>query len=270
MADAMIMLGDYLFSPVPTALKQAQKYLTKALSLDPELAEARVSLGTLLFFQYRFVEAEMELRKAVETNPSYATGHLRYSMCLESFGLQEEGVRQALIAEELDPLSSRVTLGVFYRMIQSGKLDEAEKRISKLKQLDAPIVDEALMVLAIHRKEWEGALLPLRRMIQRDPADPFLDADLAYIYAMNGKREEALRLIEKLKKIPEAQRVKGELIAMVFVALGDIEASLDWLEYALSKKEAFLSWLRGDPIWEPVTKTKRYKELLKSVGLPVD
>ena len=270
MADAMIMLGDYLFSPVPTALKQAQKYLTKALSLDPDQAEARVSLGTLLFFQYRFVEAETQLRKAVETNPSYATGRIWYSMCLESFGRQEASVWQALIAEELDPLSSRVTLSVFYRMIHSGRLDEAEKRIRKLRQLDAPSVDEALMVLAFHRKDWEGALLPLRRMIERDPADPYLDADLAYIYAMNGKRAEALQLIEKLKKVPEGQRVKGELIAMVFLALGDIDASLDWLEYAFSKKEAFVSWLRGDPLWGPVKKTKRYRYLLKSVGLPTD
>lgn len=267
MADAMVMLGDYLFSPVPTALKQARKYMTKALSLDPGLAEARVSLGTLLFFEYRFDEAERELRKAIEINPSYATGHFWYSICLECFGRQEESLQQALVAEELDPLSSRVTLSVFYRMIHSGRLDEAEKRIRKLRQLDASAVDEALMVHAFAEKDWAGAMVPLRRMIQRDPSDPYLDMDLAYIYAVTGKRAEAMRIVEKLKRIPDEQRVKGALVALVFVALGDIDSSLDWLEYAVSKREQFISWLRGDPLWGPVKKTKRYLEILKSVGV---
>lgn len=244
--------------------------MTKALSLDPELTEARVSLGTLLFFEYRFHEAEAELRKAVEANPSYTTGHQWYSICLESLGREEDALRHALIAEELDPLSARVTLSTFYRMINRGRLDEAEKRIRKLRQLDTPVVDEALMVYAFAKKDWERATAALRRMIERDPTDPYLDMDLAYIYAVTGKRAEAMKIVEKLKKIPEGQRVKGSLLALVFLALGDLDSSLDWLDYAVSKREAFISWLRGDPIWGPVKNTKRYVELLRSIGLPIE
>jgi tetratricopeptide (TPR) repeat protein len=272
MADTMVLLGDYLFSPVPTALEEANKYVRKALSLDPNLAEARVSLGSLLLFDYRFDAAEKELRKAVETNPSYSAGHHWYSICLQCFGRREQLVQQALIAEELDPLSSPVALTAFYRLIHLGRFEEAKRRVSKLEEIDrdSPLVDEALMVFSFARRDWDAALIPLRRMIERDPADPYLDMDMAYIYAVTGKRDQALKLVEKLKKIPEDRRIRGQLLALVFVGLGDLDSALDWVAYAFSQKEFFVSWIRGEPFFEPVRKDERFRELLKSVGLPLD
>jgi tetratricopeptide (TPR) repeat protein len=272
MADTMVLLGDYLFSPVPKALEEANKYVRKALSLDPNLAEARVSLGSLLLFDYRFDAAEKELRKAIETNPSYPAGHHWYSICLQCFGRREESVQQMLIAEELDPLSSSVALTAFYRLVHLGRFKEAKKRISKLEEIDreSPLVDEALMVYNFAKKDWDAAMLPLRRMIERDPADPYLDMDLAYIYAVTGKRDEALKLVEKLKEIPEDQRIRGQLLALVFIGLGDLDSALDWVAYAFSKKEFFVSWIRGEPFFEPVRKDRRFRELLRSAGLPLD
>lgn len=272
MADTMVLLGDYLFSPVPKALEEANKYVRKALSLDPNLAEARVSLGSLLLFDYRFDDAEKELRRAVETNPSYPSGHYWYSICLQSFGRREQAVQQALIAEELDPLSSSVALTAFYRLVHLGRFEEARRRMSKVEEIDreSPLVDETRMVYSFARRDWDATLVPLGRMIERDPADPYLDMDMAYIYAVTGRRDEALKLVEKLKKIPEDQRIRGQLLALVFVGLGDIDSAMDWIAYGLSRKEFFVSWMRADPCFEAVRKDPRFRDLLKSVGLPLD
>lgn len=35
-------------------------------------------------------------------------------------------------------------------------------------------------------KDWEKTLFYLNRMIQKDPTDPYLDANLVYIYARRG------------------------------------------------------------------------------------
>lgn len=272
MADTMVLLGDLLFSPVPKVLGEANEYVNKALSLDPTLAEARVSLGTLLLFDYRFDEAEKELRKAVETNPSYPTGHQWYSICLQCFGRREQAVQQSLIAEELDPLSPSVALTAFYRLIHAGRFDEAERRMRKLAEIDreSPLADEALMVYHFVRKDWDAALVPLRKMIARDPTDPYLDMDLACVFAATGKRDEALTLVEKLKKIPEDQRVRGGLLAFAYISLGDLDSALEWIAYGFSKKEFIVSWIRGDTAFEPLRRDKRYRELLESVGLPLN
>jgi adenylate cyclase len=269
LADTMVLLGDYLFSPVPKALEEANKYVRKALSLDPDLAEARVSLGSLLLFDYRFADAEKELRKALETNPSYPQGHYWYSICLQCFGRQAEATKESLVAEELDPLSSSVALTAFYRLMNAGRLEEARRRISKLEEIDreSPLVDETRMVYSFAKKDWDAAMASLKRMVERDPADPYLDMDLAYIYAVTGRRDEALKLVEKLKEIPEDQRIRGQLLALLFLGLGDIDSALDWIAYGLSKKEFFVGWVRGDPLFEPARKDPRFRELLRSVGL---
>jgi len=270
-ADCMMLLGDYLFSPMPVALKEARQCVDRALELDPNLAEARVSLAMLLMYDYRFEDAEREFRRAIEANPSYATGHHWYSSCLQALGRTTEAVDEVLQAEELDPLSAAITLSVIYRTRTLGDDEGTERRIRKLEEIDpgSPLVDEARMVTTFAEKDWGNALLYLNEMIRRDPADPYLDANLAYIYAMTGRREDALKLVEKLKSIPEDARIRGQLLAFAYVGLGDIDSAFEWWNYAVSKKETFIGWLRTYPLFAHVRSDKRYAELLKSMNLPL-
>lgn len=271
MADSHMLLGDYLFSPIPIALEEATRCVNTALSLDPNLAEARVSLASLLMYDYRFDMAEREFRKAIEANPSYATGHHWYSVCLLTFGRQDQALDEMSEAEELDPLSASITISTIYRLIGSGKDDEIKKRIRKLEEMEpnSPLVDEARMAYSFVRKDWDAALVYLNRMIEQDPSDPYLDSDLAYIYAVRGRRGDALKLVEKLKKVPEDVRVKGQLLAFAYLGLGDLDSAFEWLNYAVSKKEFFIGWVRGYPLFEPVRSDPRFKELLRAANLPV-
>ena len=94
--------------------------------------------------------------------------------------------------------------------------------------------------------------------------------DLAYICAMTGRRDEALKLIDKLKNVPEDLRIRGQLLAFVYLGLGDIDSVFEWLNYAFSKKEFFFSWIRGHLVFEPIRKDPRYQDLLKAANLPPD
>jgi len=270
MADTHMLLGDYLFAPVPVAYEEATKCVRKALELDPSLAEARVSLANLLMYDLRFQEAEREFRRAIEANPSYATGHHWYSTCLQSFGRLREALDQVLFAEELDPLSSAITISVIYRLIVFGMNEEIEKRIQKLEKMDpeSPLVDEAKMAHSFAKKDWTETMVHLNKMIERDPADPYLDMDLAYIYAVTGRSEEAMKLVEKIKRVPASARIKGQLLSFVYLGLGDLGSVFQWLNYALSQKEFFISWIRGYPLFEPVRRDPRFKDLLRAANLP--
>ncbi|HYC12368.1 MAG TPA: adenylate/guanylate cyclase domain-containing protein [Nitrososphaerales archaeon] len=271
-ADSMMALGDYLFAPIPVALEEAKRCVERALSLDPDLAEARVSRANLMMYDYRFAEAEEEYRTVLEANPSYASGHHSYSTCLQTLGRSAEALSEVLEAERLDPLSPSITLSVIYRLSARGAQEEVQKRVRKLEELDheGALLDEALMANAFTRRDWGAVLKHLGRMIDRDPNDPYLDSDLAYVYAVTGRREEALGLVEKLKGVPEDARVKGQLLAFDYTGLGDLDAAFRWLEYAVSKKETFISWVRSHPLFAPVRADPRFGELLRSAGLPAD
>ena len=118
------------------------------------------------------------------------------------------------------------------------------------------------------RKEWNDALLYLKRMIEADPDDPYLDMDLAYIHAVTGKRNEALLLVEKLKAVPESARIKGNFLAFVYAGLGDLDECFRWLDYAYDRREIFIGWFRRYPLLENVRSDKRFGELLKRARLP--
>ncbi len=269
LADTVLALGDYLFSPFPKALQEARDCVNKALALDPDLAEARVSLANLLTYDYKFREAEKEFRRAIELNPSYATAHHWYSACLQALGRGAEAMDEVYEAEKLDPLSPAITLSVIYRTAYRGMLGEADKRLRRLEGMDpeGPLLNEARMVMAFVRKDWNDALLYTNKMREKDADDPYLDADVAYIYAMTGKREEALKIAEKLKGVPEDLRIKGNLLAFVYAGLGDIESVFEWLFKAAEWKEAFAGWMRFTPFFEQARKDPRYEALLQTMGV---
>ncbi|MDA4123643.1 MAG: tetratricopeptide repeat protein [Thaumarchaeota archaeon] len=270
LADTYIILGDYLFAPVPAALEEAKKQIDKALELDPDLPEARVSLANYLTYDYRFSAAEKEFRRAIGLNPSYATAHHWYAWCLESLGRQREGYAEVMLAEALDPLSLAITMSAVYRCVWSGEFDEARERIRKMEEIDptSPFIAEARMVYHFAKRDWDNALLYLRKMIDADPTDPYLYSNVAYIYAVTGRRGEALKLVEKLKAVPESSRLKGDLIAFVFVGLNDFDECFKWLEYAYESREAFFGWWRSFPLLDEVRKDPRFGLLLKRAGLP--
>ena len=270
LADTYMLLGDYLFSPLPSSLDEAKKHVRKALELDPNLAEARASLANYLMYGYDFVGSENEFRRAIELNPSYASAHHWFASTLEQLGKNDEAFSEVMLAEELDPLSSAITLSAVYRCISTGTFDEALKRIRKLSEIDpeSPLVAEAWMAYHFARKEWDEALLYLRRMIEADPEDPYLDMDLAYIYAVTGRRNEVFPIIEKLKAVPESARTKGNLLAFVYSGLGDLDECFRWLDYAYNTREIFIGWFRRYPLLENVRSDKRFAELLRRAHLP--
>jgi adenylate cyclase len=269
LADSILALGDYLFAPFPKAIADARESVDKALALDPELDEARVSFANLLTYEYKFHEAEKEYKKAIECNPNNASAHLWYSLCLQALGRMDQGMEEALEAEKLDPLSPAITLSVIYRMAYQQRLEEAEKRLRKLEGIDpaGPLLDEARMVMAFARKDWEEAAYYVNKMKEKDPTDPFLDADLGYLSAITGRREEALRMAEKLKAVPEDLRIKGNLLAFVYAGLGDLDTAFYWLFKSAEWKETFVGWDRYTPFFEQARADPRFKELLARMGV---
>ena len=269
LADIHMLLGDYLFAPFPTSLEEAKMYIKKALELDRNLPEARASFANSLVYDYRFAEAEREFRRAIALNPSYASAHHWYAICLNELGRDREAFAEVALAEELDPLSSAITLSVIYSCIRTEKYDEALKRIRKLTEIDpaSPLVTEALMAYHFAKKDWDNALLYLGKMVEADPTDPYLDMDLAYIYAVTGRRDEALKLVEKLKAVPDSARIKGNLLAFVYAGLADLDECFKWLQYAFESREAFFGWFRGYPLLENVRRDPRFAQLLKKANL---
>ena len=86
-----------------TAAKEAAE---KALELEPELAEAHTARGKVLgWYEWKFAEGELALRRAVAANPNYAGAHWGLGSLLPTTGHMKEGLQEVRTAQMLDPLS---------------------------------------------------------------------------------------------------------------------------------------------------------------------
>ncbi|HYB04318.1 MAG TPA: adenylate/guanylate cyclase domain-containing protein, partial [Nitrososphaerales archaeon] len=270
LADTQMIAGNYLLSPVPESLEEAKANIRRAIELDPDSAEARVSLAEELMYEYRLREADQEFRRAISLNPSYATAHHWYSNLLSDLGQREKSHLEIMIAEELDPLSSVITLSVIYNCLEYGKYDVARDRLRKLVEIDpaSQLVNEAHMVYHFTRKEWDKALDYIEKMRKDDPNDPYLDADIAYIYGATGRKKEALALITKIDgEIPENAGTKYSLLAFIYSSFNDLDECFRLLSRAFEAREVFFGWFREAPYFDNIRGDPRFNELLKKADV---
>ena len=84
--------------------EKEREALERALQLDPTLAEAHVALGELEHIRsWNWADSERELKRAIELNPNLANAHAEYASFLEDMGRFDEGMKEYLRAQELDP-----------------------------------------------------------------------------------------------------------------------------------------------------------------------
>jgi Flp pilus assembly protein TadD len=100
------------------------------------------------------------------------------------------------------------------------------------------------------------------------PEIPQITADLAYAYAMSGRRPEALQELAKLTEMSKRESVPSWAFAVVFTVLGDTEQAFKSLEKSYDERPSDLPNLRVDSRMEPLRSDPRYKRLLQRMGLP--
>jgi tetratricopeptide (TPR) repeat protein len=79
-------------------------------------------------------------------------------------------------------------------------------------------------------------------------------SELAYWYAVAGKREEAEKLLDEILEYSKQKFVTSNYIAVVYLGLGDKDQALCWLEKGLREESLWvgdllrhLPTLRADP-----------------------
>jgi tetratricopeptide (TPR) repeat protein len=97
--------------------------------------------------------------------------------------------------------------------------------------------------------------------------DPLAWTAIARTLALMGRRDDAQRELARLLEIARTTYVPAALIAGIYVALGDVERSFEYLERGVEERAITLMWLPLDQHWEPLRNDARFARLLNSIGL---
>ena len=107
LGDSYIVIGAQWYgvdpdNPPAVAMAKARTAAREALRLDPDLAEAYVTLAYIEFLQdWDWEAAETDFLKAIELKPNYVIAHQWYSEFLGVMGRHEEGIAESVRALEL-------------------------------------------------------------------------------------------------------------------------------------------------------------------------
>src|SRR6267143_940386 len=128
LADCYGIIGATIYGRLPAsdAAPKAKSAATRALEIDPSLAEAETSLATAKFnYDWDWAGAAEGFKKAMQLDPSYATAYQRYSLYLSAMGKFDESFEQIKKARELEPLSISINTSLGWRLYLAREYDRS-------------------------------------------------------------------------------------------------------------------------------------------------
>jgi TolB-like protein/DNA-binding winged helix-turn-helix (wHTH) protein len=262
------------------SLPKAKAAATKALALDPSLAEAHAALGMVKsHYDFDFPGAEREFLKAIELNPNSAYAHLFYSNCyLAPMGRMSEAIAENKKAVELDPLSLPINnfMGMTY----------------------------------LFAEDYEKSYLQFRHTIAMDPTFPLAHLYFSWLLTTMGKYEEGIKEGEKsemlsgassedattegarrlqafetggekgfwqknLERALQSQKRPGggfvapTDMAAAYALAGDKDSAFEWLDKAYAERDGEgITLLKVVPAFKSLRGDPRFTDLLRRLGLP--
>ncbi len=176
-------------------LSLAEQAARRALALAPRLGEAYTSLGEILGWRHRWVEALAAKERGVALSPLYPTAHLWYGYDLMAWNRWGDAVREMERAKQLDPLSAVMTVSLAAAYDGAERIPEAKAMFEQARLLapDHPLV---LILASLHdlaRSDYEQLATDYARLLRVTGTDSSAAVDMERRLRDSGLRTEAMR-----------------------------------------------------------------------------
>lgn len=269
-ADIWIFRGWYSRLAPRETFPKAKSAAMRALEFDSTLAEAHASMAHIhLEFDHDWGAAERAYRRAIELNPMYPIAHHWYGGFLSAMGRHEEALQHAETARALDPLSLIIQTWVGLRYYFAGKYEDAIAEYLKALELDRDFAPAHWHLGWGYEQmgRFEEGVSEAERALAIDRGNLLYLASLGHAYARAGKQNEARATLARLAEASTNRHVSAYHVAVIYIALGDTNAGLDWLERAYDEQSPWIGYLRVDPRVDPVRSHPRFESLLRKARL---
>jgi TolB-like protein/Tfp pilus assembly protein PilF len=254
--------------PPDEAYPKANEYVNKALEIDSTLAEAYSILGNInTFYYWNWKEAERNFKHALQINPNSSLAHIYYAFLLICTGRHKEAISEAKKAQELDPLSSYINTEVAIAFSYDGKLDRAIEEYRMTLTINPNYFYAHLMLANTYFAKGmvNEAVAEAEKAVDLSDGNPFATAALVCGYHLTGKKDQAEKLFDSLKKRSESEYIPATFFYLIHSLRGEEEIALAWLKRACKEHDTFLPWFNANPFYVP--EGSKYKMLLRKMGL---
>ena len=271
LADSYALLDDWGDTAPRDSFPKARAAAEKAIALDDTLAEAHASLAMVReAYDWDWIGAEQEFKRAIELNPNYATAHQWYGLFLASMGRFAEAETEVRRARELDPLSPIVNMALPEVYTWEHRPDDAIAEYKKIVAMDPAFCGaHGNLAYLYERKGMYAEALEQQQQNSALTGDSDFARKLQKIYATSGYQA---MIREELKKELE-DRAQGKYgkalgIASYYATLGDEARALEWIEKGYEERSSGMEYLAVDSQFDAIRSNPKYQYWLGVLGLP--
>jgi serine/threonine protein kinase/Flp pilus assembly protein TadD len=272
LADSYGVMSAYGYGSANDNNPKSRAAIQRALSIDPDLAEAHAAYAKLLAeYEWNWVEAEREYKRSIELNPNVAFTHYQFGItCLTRLGRFDEAEHEIRLALELEPLSVAIQANLAGVYVFARKNDLAVEQGRKAFSLESshPTARFWLGYAYDAGGKYTDAVSVCEPALAVDPGNQDCLQVVGYAYANMGRRHEAEAVIRKFDELATTQYSVAYRPAVIYALLGDKEKAFALLERSLVAHDWDIGYLKVDPFIDSLRDDPRFKDLLKRMNLP--
>jgi TolB-like protein len=244
---------------------KAQADARQALKLAPDLAEAHVALARNLdAASLDFTHASEEHKRAMALAPGNAAVLReggRYAVYMGHF---DAGLAAAHRAVELDPLNPRSHFLLGQALFFARRYEEAVAVFGEVISL-SPETKPAYGLRGLTYYglgDFESARSPC----ETKPDYWYSQWCLAVTYDKLGRHADAEAVLKKFQvALGDASAYQ---YATIYAQWGNRTKALEWLETAMRVRDPGLTWLKTDPLMDPLRKEPRFQAVMRDLQFP--
>jgi eukaryotic-like serine/threonine-protein kinase len=248
------------------AFARAKAAASRALALDETMSEAHEALAEIqLYYDWDFAAAERSFKRVLELNPSLPDAHSNLAWTYDLLGPKAKALAQMRQAQEVDPLAPIHAVWLGWLYWEDGHYQEAMEEVRKAVDLNPNFPWGNYLLARIYeaRNQYPEAIAAQRKATA---ANPELAWGLAHTLALAGQTGEARKLADAMKKQPTPLQMWG--LGQVYVALGDKDEALRWLEAAFQARWNWMPWILKEPAFRPLRDDPRFRNLVSRINPP--
>ena len=257
--------------PRSEVMDKAKAAAKRALEIDNMLGEAHAELAWARVYQdFDWKGGEKGFQRALELNPNYADAHHNYAWLLTMIGKFDEAIAENKRAFELDPLSYAIRTSYARKFIYNCDYERAIDEIQNVLDTypDSKFMHSQLALAFSLNGMHDQALEECLKIDYPDQDLPILNWVIGYIMGAAGEKEKAREILNYLIRISDKEFVRPTSFTILYMALGETDKALDWLEKAYEQREGWLVTLKVEPMYDPLLSEPRFQTILEKMNFP--
>jgi len=270
-ADSYIVQSQWGILLPSDAYPAAKEDVMTSLRLDGGRGEPHASLGRILTnYDWNWVQAEAEFKRAIQLSPSYSEAYLWYSQLLSYTGRHDEArdlIQQAL---ERDRLSLPLNMSLGFALYMARRYELSIQQYQRALDLDS---DSAQTVIGLGEAyemagKYQQAFEEYQKWARNGGMPKSRISKLELAYKTSGIRGYWQKRLEMEIEDEKSGEIWTYEMASLYARVGNTQQALIWLEKAYQEHQDRVSGLKVDPVFDSLRSHSKFVDLIRRLGFP--